>query len=658
MNDEAVLGAIDSVLATAHFFVPPPGRLRIEQTPRQEVAWEVFRGHLLDAAHSSATRTFQSWRVFVDAGGTPSEAPLVLLYWDERRQEICVVRQILVYGHEAYESSPGVIDSRPAEKWAREWVGTMDLRRFDEAGLVRELCTYLWLAVVGTSRLPITSLESPLPAFSLGQLAYLPGVCRTEHDCWRDPTVMLADVLRAESPLRVAATALEVALRAVDDAQVPQVAAVLVSATGGAKSHSPSALLRELFNNVALSPYTGFVGRLVQLLEHLAAEVAVGPVAVVDLIASMLVPLCRHLTAFDLTTFHNFGANYPDALFLDALLKTYLRLVDEHANLWLDEEGEAQPSAAARRLRRRACRQACLVRQHYEGHRVPDAPTSQGESQRVLPPSFARVAEEQIVQPGKRRKTLFAGDPLAPLLTPQARVVLDASIADLAHAVELSELGTATFLDRPLGIARQAGEVDRTPLVSYVTISRSIIVRRLAELERAGWLPTDSHVRRMGAVAALALPGVPIAGLELTQRPGVVSLADARQAAPDFVVVRSTRRSLEGVMCHYDPASIRAICREYFADVDFTNCVLVGRSSPTDSASHPPMLAIYDARHCLRAEFMVGDGAAGSTCYVERGGVEVPIALQLWRVWRGTDKETTLVEHDVRGRGIVLRPLG
>ena len=44
-------------------------------------------------------------------------------------------------------------------------------------------------------------------------------------------------------------------------------------------------------------------------------------------------------------------------------------------------------------------------------------------------------------------------------------------------------------------------------------------------------------------------------------------------------------------------------------------------------------LALYDGRRRLRAEFAIG--GAGQAVYVERGGVELPEALVLVRVWQG-----------------------
>src|SRR5262249_50750420 len=147
--------------------------------------------------------------------------------------------------------------------------------------------------------------------------------------------------------------------------------------------------------------------------------------------------------------------------------------------------------SARGRIRRRALRQACLVRKHYEGHRVPDAPTSLGENLRVLPESFVRVPEEQITEAGKRRRKLYAEVPTVDILGEPGTHLLRAATDDLVDTDELRELGMALYLDRPLGVLQDPGEADRTPLASYEAFSRSIARRRLRELAAAGWITQE-----------------------------------------------------------------------------------------------------------------------------------------------------------------------
>src|SRR5205085_766792 len=143
--------------------------------------------------------------------------------------------------------------------------------------------------------------------------------------------------------------------------------------------------------------WTPFVPRALQLLHQLTSTGRLKPDDYVDFLAHLLCQLARHLTAYDLVTFHHRGANYPDALLLDALLHDYLRSI------------ETMPAAFAgndaRTIHRRtALRHAELLRRQYEGHLVPDAPTSPGENARVLPEPYGRVPDEQLLQPHRRSR--------------------------------------------------------------------------------------------------------------------------------------------------------------------------------------------------------------------------------------------------------------
>src|SRR3954462_5367598 len=152
--------AIASALEPGHFFASL-GQLRIEERHQESWRWEVFRGHLLDPAHTRETALFDAWNVIVDdtaQGSTPLASGLL----DLQNIKLHVVRRILVHAFEAYEDPPGVILSRRVEKWTTELVSTVPLERGTHDDLQAELRHAVVSAVVGTSRLPITSLESPL----------------------------------------------------------------------------------------------------------------------------------------------------------------------------------------------------------------------------------------------------------------------------------------------------------------------------------------------------------------------------------------------------------------------------------------------------------------------------------------------------------------
>jgi hypothetical protein len=651
-----VYAAIEEALCLGCFFVAKPRRLRVEHLASQRVPWEVSRGHLLDGTHARESAEFEAWNLFLDNNHETSAVPLISIKWQPKSQRLFVVRQILTHGFEAYEDSPAVILSRPVQKWVCELVGTIEVGHFGRAALPAELARYVFLAVIGSSRLPITSLESPLPAFSLGQLGYLAnlsGSCREESD----PIAFLRSALAGDHTAVEQAKALETALRAIDAGEVPRLVAALEICCGNSQKgpNRIGELFRAIFNTVALSPYTGFVDSLIATLRELALPQRLGAVPVVDLFCYMLRQLCRHLTAFDLTLFHNSGANYPDALFLDALLKAYLQLVEAHSELFIADQNDFAALARDKRRRRRALRQACLVRKQYEGHRVPDAPTSMGENARVLPAPFARVPEEQILQVSKRRRVLFEGDPLESAFSGElARRVHQESLADLTNAAELRELGIAQFLDRPLGVFKQPGEVDRTMLLSYEAFSRSMAKRRLTQLKSAGWISQDQRAGRVAQLDAMPAHGVPVASLAPLERAGVVSLADAQKVVTDFVLLRTTGPSRRDLLAEYDVTQLEQASPESAAALQSAELIVLARNPRSDGSPGQPTLRGYsrDGWPCIELGFSLAPG--NMPLYRERGGVELVPELQIEHVWRLTASEA-LEGYDLRGKAIWLK---
>ncbi len=468
-----VASVAERVLSPGRFFVAPPNSLRIEHIADECIGWEVFRGHLVDPARGGELVRFEAWNVFVDGPQAPAPSPLLSLKWHGDQQTFYVTRQILVHAFEACEDTPGVILSRPVRKWVAELVATVATTRILTELVVASRTVS---AVIGTSRLPITSLESPLPAFSLGELAYLPEL-PTGGEPRRDPIALLEQALAGGWKRIEQAKSLEIALRAAAAVDVPGVAQALNRYASHAErsANEIPALFRTVFNNVALSPYTQFADRMIGVLLELSSLQQPGTAAILDLFSYMLRHLARHLTAFNLTLFHNMGANYPDALFLDALLRAYTQLIERNSELLLSARDDSDATRHEKRLRRRALRAACLIRLQYTGHRVPDAPTSMGENLRVLPAPFVRVPEEQITGQGKRRRTLFDQQPLDAILGDAGRTAFRDAVSDLQSASELRELGMAVFLDRPLGIFHETGAVDR-PLLAYEALEVSTAV--------------------------------------------------------------------------------------------------------------------------------------------------------------------------------------
>src|SRR5262249_9424143 len=185
-------------------------------------------------------------------------------------------------------------------------------------------------------------------------------------------------------------------------------------------------MVGELFNEVSLTPYTDFVDKTLALINEFEMRGHLPALLVAALLAGILSRLGGHLTAYDLVTFHHRGANYPDALLLDAALKAYLRLIERNPTLFgsaaQDNDEKASPKvgrvsatsssgsftladeANSKRSPRCSLVRSWLLRRQYEGHLVPDAPTSPGENARVLPSPHVRVPEEQILDTSQRTK--------------------------------------------------------------------------------------------------------------------------------------------------------------------------------------------------------------------------------------------------------------
>jgi hypothetical protein len=611
MDTARLIELISEVWRPAHFRVGNGLRCGWQFETSQVLPWELFRGRLLDARQTRETRTFLAWNILPVVDGQLGSEPLVSILLDEASHRIEVTRGILTYAWEPAGEGE-TLEGSEMPRWLRERVGGLsldDVRNADELTVV--LRSLVRQAVVGTSRLPLTSVESPLPAFALGQLAYVPRVLGPSADpnrplrTWFDLTshVRLVDMELGEK-----AKVLEAVLRAVVASEIDAAADAIgewLAPLGELDVVLPR-LARRLFNEVSLSPYTDFVDNTLAVIARLLAE---RPAAEIGLLGFLLRQLCRHLTAYDLVLFHYRGANYPDALLLDALLRRILELVELEPDHFV---GDSDP---AMRLRR-ALRHALLMRRHYEGHAVPDAPTSPGENQRVLPEPFERVPEEQVAEPRRRRRRLFEDSLTVEMISSQVRSIVAASLGDLEFPEERRELGIALFIDRPLGFFKEPAETDQTPILSYEAYSPRIATARLRELEKFADELRLPIVWR-GAVAD-AIDGLGIEQVPDSLRPAV-SLADARKVSDDFRLLRTTAGSRTEFWRLFDTSSLP------WSDPARELPLVVRIRIGSETRMHA-----YDAAGKLRLAFDV-DATNG---FVTRGGVELPRAgLRLFEVF-------------------------
>jgi hypothetical protein len=636
--------------------VGPGLTLKMEHAPAVELPWEIFHGRLLDQRQTMQWETFEAWNLFlVNEAGQPPE-PLLSLLLDAPAGLFHVTRAILSYVWEAYDEGNNVILSRECQRWLRELVGTIPLGRFTNADDLRdEIICKLFQAVVGSSRLPLTSVESPLPQYSFGELAYFYR-CGAEIPL-RSHRDLIAQGLTEELSWIESAKLLETLLHAVSWEELREAADFFMvrwrTREGRHVRQNLVALLRTLFNEASLSPYTDLVDKalaFVRVLEE-TGHLTAGNVA--DFLGSLLRQLGRHLTAYDLVTFHHRGANYPDALLLNAALKACLEIAERRPETFTELAGDGEEERTAKRLRRRALRQGWLLRCRYAGHLVSDVPTSAGENTRVLPPPHGRVAEDQILYPHKRTKRLFEGDPLDKHLGDRAREVLRQSIQDLHHAVELRELGMAIFLDRPLDAGKGPREPDQTPLFSHLAFSRSTVRQRLKYLaDDLGLIPdrTEYEVFQQRVDSGLDVQGLPLDAIAASSRPGSVSLIDARKVADDFLILRTTLAAASQFLTLYcfDPL----FERYRLDDLQGNAPLLIVRRGSVVGQPYTG-LAIYDSqlRQRLELDFDPGPG------YESRGGIEYPVSpLRVLRVWKETDDPAALCEHDLRAGPLLVLP--
>jgi hypothetical protein len=647
-SPETVRRLIAEALHPADFFVAPPQSLAWHDTADERLPWEIYRGRLLDRSQTTETRCFAAWNVFgIGAEGRTGE-PLLSVLWDREAGQVHVTRAIHCYSWEGYHAGNNVYLSREVARWVRELVGTIDWADVrDPQELQEEITGLLFHAVVGLSRLPLTSVEAPLPGFSLGELGYFDrsrtGVAEARLGPMNSCRDLLAYALRGDLGWLEKVRLVELVVRCTPKESIGG-AADLFERRWREIGHSAAQigpLFRALFDEVALSPYTDFVDKTLAFLHHLVERGSLGLEEQVDFLGYLLRHLGRHLTAYDLITFHHRGANYPDALLLDAVLKDYLSLLERHPGLFAaGADGDERP----KRLRRRALRQGWMLRRRYEGLPVPDLPTSPGENARLLPPPHRRVPEEQILDPEKRTRHLYADDPLTLHLGEHGRQVLWQSIEDLRHPLELRELGMALFLDRPLSLDKAPGQPDLTPLLSYEAFSRSIAEQRLRFL--AG-LPELAAARQGMATALKTLPGLRVDGVPLGRhrgvpRPGAVSVEDAHAVADDFVFLRTTGRSVADFLALFDFTALgQRFTLDYMAPGQRV-LILRGRAAEIQEDG---VLVIYDAALRRRLELQVDPHAV----YAIRGGSEFPVAgLRVRAVWEPVTEREERFTNEVR----------
>ena len=192
---DEVASAVEKALKPGCFFLAPGCKLRVSHEPREEILWELFAGHLLDETKTRLRKSFESWNIHFD----DSVAPVISVRYDQPEGRIHVTRNILTHVWAPYGEQPHVIQTRETQRWLPELIGTIELSLIaDRFDLQQQISRLVLLAVVGTSRLPTTSLQSPLPQFSLGQLGYFSALASSNVDAMlSDPMELLGRATEA-----------------------------------------------------------------------------------------------------------------------------------------------------------------------------------------------------------------------------------------------------------------------------------------------------------------------------------------------------------------------------------------------------------------------------------------------------------------------------
>jgi hypothetical protein len=180
-------------------------------------------------------------------------------------------------------------------------------------------------------------------------------------------------------------------------------------------------------------------------------------------------------------------------------------------------------------------------------------------------------------------------------------------------------------------------------LLSHQTFSRWIARQRLRELaDLCGLMDSPKRMALEQQLQDLPIEGVPVGVPVRRGRRGSVTLTDAFRVADDFVVLRTTSRSVRDFLGLFD---FTPLAERFKLDYLTEGRRVLILPAPTAGG-----LRIFDDQlHCrLELQF---DPEEGYDC---RGGIEYPArGLQVVRVWERA--QDGLREHEALK--LVLRPV-
>lgn len=612
MNPAEFAALAARLLAPGRFYVRTPLSLRFEPARLESRRWQLYKGELVPPQQTRDVAAFHQASLFADLPGYPCLGPVISLLLSEDGSTILVLRGFAVHGHEAFGEG-NVIQTRAAVLWQEERIRTVDAtsprREEESAGGVQA-------ALRGTSRLAITSVESPHPLYAHGLLGLRPLLLGMDAASGH----ALADLLRPDQDTSDLARSLDFILRLSESKEVAKLAAWLGRTPTLATPEQRARLLATWFTEVALTPDLGQAVKMLQLLRHWLSEREYQ-----KRLSAWLRQLAWHLTAFDLRRFHHQGANYPDALFLDELLRRLCEAIASSDHL------ESRTASALRLGSWHRC--------NLDGLAVPSRATSVGENRRVSPLGEPPVPETELVDPGQRSRQLFVKEPFAAAYASFLPLIQKAWAMPWSDE-DLLDLGRATFLDRPLGIFKefQGWRRDQTPLAAYRMVSRSIAQRRLEDAHVRGWLDRQGLRESLEQLSALQISGIAAGDLQLPKpRAGVVCLEDANRVAGDFVVTHSLQAAAQAFLESLDLRCSPA------ATSSMAGWLMIRSPRARLFAEPNAVFTFFDLEYRPRLEFgLPPEVRPAEVQYTERDGVEFPTcSFRLLHLWDedGTESE-------------------
>src|SRR5262249_42946859 len=140
-----------------------------------------------------------SWNIYWEESAGERGGPILSIKLEETAQRVHVTRGLLCRVWEPFAANGNVIETRLIHRWLSELMGTIELDSHPATELHAELIRLLLRGVIGLSRLPLTSIESPLPGFSLGKMAYFYRQSGDIKESIREPDELIRAVLSAKT---------------------------------------------------------------------------------------------------------------------------------------------------------------------------------------------------------------------------------------------------------------------------------------------------------------------------------------------------------------------------------------------------------------------------------------------------------------------------